>query len=94
VALSDEDRIRRAVIERLMCDLKADLPAIAARYRRSSATFADALQSLAPMRERGIVSEKDGTITISPDWRSATRLVCAAFDSYLAGQPARHSVSV
>ena len=94
VALSDEDRVRRTVIERLMCDLKADLPAIAARYRRSPATFADALASLAPMRERGIVSEKDGTITISPEWRSATRLVCAAFDSYLAGQPARHSVSV
>ena len=94
VAVNDDDRIRRAVIERLMCDLRADLPAIAARYNRPLTDFAEALANLASMKDRGIVAEKDGILTIAPDWRSATRLVCAAFDRYLPQGTARHSVSV
>ena len=94
VALTEEDRIRRTVIERLMCDLQADLDAIASRNNRSPAMFTDALEALAPMADDGIVAVEGGKITISPQWRSAARVVCAAFDRYLPQQNARHSVSV
>jgi oxygen-independent coproporphyrinogen-3 oxidase len=94
VALDDDDRIRRTIIERLMCDLQADLPAIAAGHARTLGDFADALSQLAPMKLQGIIAEKDGVLTISPNWRSATRLVCAAFDRYLPHGKARHSFSV
>jgi oxygen-independent coproporphyrinogen-3 oxidase len=94
VALSNDDWVRRTIIERLMCDLQVDLSAVAAGYDRSIGDFADVLADLAPMRRQGIVSENGGVLTISPEWRSATRLVCAAFDSYLANGKALHSVSV
>ena len=94
VALTEEDRIRRTVIERLMCDLQADLNAIASRNNRSPAIFGDALKTLAPMADDGIVAVNGGKITISPEWRSAARVVCAAFDQYLPRQNARHSVSI
>ncbi len=56
VALSDEDRLRREVIERLMCDLEVDLAAVARRHGRAPVLFADALEALhrpRPRRHRG-----------------------------------------
>jgi oxygen-independent coproporphyrinogen III oxidase len=93
VALTDEDRIRREVIARLMCDLHVDLAAVAARYGRSAAMFADALAALQRLAQDGIV-ERDGThVRVKDEWRAAVRVVCAAFDSYL-GVAGRHSVAV
>lgn len=94
VALSSGDRLRRAVIERLMCDLKVDLDQVNVEYAAGGADFSDALEQLAPMVADGIVTFDGGRLTIAPAWRSAARLVCAAFDQYLARAPARHSVSV
>jgi oxygen-independent coproporphyrinogen-3 oxidase len=94
VALSGDDRLRRAVIERLMCDLEVNLDQVSADFGMSDADFSDALTLLAPMARDGVVSFEQGRLVISPPWRSAARLVCAAFDQYLARGPARHSVSV
>lgn len=94
VALSKDDRLRRAIIERLMCQLEVDLGRVAAEFDASDADFSGALERLAPMARDGVVSFDQGKLVIAPAWRSATRLVCAAFDQYLARGPARHSVSI
>lgn len=94
VALSKDDRLRRAIIERLMCHLEVDLDQISKDFKASAADFSDVLEALGPMAADGVISVDQGKLTISPAWRSATRLVCAAFDQYLARSPARHSVSV
>lgn len=94
VALSPDDRLRRAIIERLMCHLEVDLDEVCAGFAAPDTDFSDALEALAPLAGDGVVSFDRGKLTISPAWRSATRLVCAAFDRYLARGPARHSVSV
>lgn len=94
VALSTDDRLRRAIIERLMCHLEVDLDEVSASFAMPNADFSEALEVLAPLAADGVISFDRGKLTISPAWRSATRLVCAAFDQYLARGPARHSVSV
>jgi oxygen-independent coproporphyrinogen-3 oxidase len=94
VALSKEDRLRRAIIERLMCQLEVDLDQVSTDFGMSDADFSDALESLAPMVRDGVISFDRSRLIISPAWRSATRLVCAAFDQYLGRSPARHSVSI
>ncbi|MEI9988840.1 MAG: oxygen-independent coproporphyrinogen III oxidase [Rhizomicrobium sp.] len=93
VALTEEDRIRREVIERLMCDLEVDLAAVARRYGRAPAMFADALADLQSQARDGIV-QVDGWYVRVPDaWRPAIRIVCAAFDTYLS-KAGTHSVAV
>jgi len=37
---------------------------------------------------------KGPKIAVNPQWRSAVRLVCAAFDQYLPASGKKHSVSV
>jgi oxygen-independent coproporphyrinogen-3 oxidase len=94
VALSRDDRIRRHVIERLMCDMAVDLCAARTAFGENPAAFDEALAALAPLAKQGIVSVEGDTISILPRWRVATRLVCAAFDTYLARGGSKHSVSV
>jgi oxygen-independent coproporphyrinogen-3 oxidase len=94
VALSRDDRLRRAIIERLMCRLEVDLDQVRADFAMPDADFSDALELLAPMVRDGVVSFDGSRLIISPAWRSAARLVCAAFDQYLARGSARHSASV
>lgn len=94
VALSDADRLHRAIIEQLMCQLEVDLDQLSEEFAAPNTDFSDALEVLAPMAADGIIRFDRGKLIISPAWRSATRLVCAAFDQYLTRSPARHSVSV
>lgn len=85
IALSDEDRFRRAVIERLMCDLAVDLDAVARRFGRDPEASVPSTDALAPLVADGLVTIDGWRITVSNDGRTFLRLVCAAFDAYLAG---------
>ena len=96
VALSDEDRLRRAVIERLMCELRVDLEAICETYDRPVNHFDDELASLAPMAEDGLIEIDGRHIRVPETGRVWVRVACAAFDQYMTGgdgQP-RHSRAV
>lgn len=94
IALSDEDRARRQVIERLMCDLRVDLDEVATSFGKTRAMFANSLESLGSLVDQGIVSIDGGEIAVAESWRAATRLVCAAFDAYLDNGVGRHAVAV
>jgi oxygen-independent coproporphyrinogen III oxidase len=94
VALSDEDRVRRAVIERLMCDLGVDLDAITAKFGLPPDYFAAELTSLQPLAKQRIVEISANRLRIDPEMRAAVRLVCAAFDKYLAANNTQHAIAV
>lgn len=94
VRLDDDDRLRRAVIERLMCDLAVDLDALSAELGAPADGLADAFSALEPMREDGLVEIDGNRITITEEGRPLMRSVCAAFDRYLGEGPGRHSRAV
>jgi oxygen-independent coproporphyrinogen III oxidase len=94
VALSNDDRIRRSVIERLMCDLRADLDAITARFDFPPDYFSAELASLRSLHEQGIVEIAANNLRVNPEARAAVRLVCAAFDKYLSAEKAKHAIAV
>jgi oxygen-independent coproporphyrinogen-3 oxidase len=94
VAASDEDKLRRAVIERLMCDLAVDLDAVAARFGQTAAHFAPELQRLAPLAKDGICAISGNVITVTEEGRPLVRAVCAAFDKYLKAGEQRHAKAV
>ncbi|MCC7049371.1 MAG: oxygen-independent coproporphyrinogen III oxidase [Alphaproteobacteria bacterium] len=94
-AIDDEDRLRRSVIERLMCDLAVDLGAVARAHGR------DPARAFAAERPRLAVLEADGVLAISGDRvrvneaaRPLVRGVAAVFDAYLKPDAARHAVAV
>jgi oxygen-independent coproporphyrinogen-3 oxidase len=94
VALTDEDRFRGEIIERLMCDLGADLGALCARHGREVGVLAPALNRLRAFEDDGLV-QLDGTkIRITELGRLLVRSVCAVFDAYFEPEAGRHSKAI
>ncbi len=91
VALSDEDRFRGEVIERLMCELSVDLDAVAARRGRQASELADAVAGLAPLEADGVVERRGAVIAVTEVGRPFVRSACALFDAYLDPAALRHS---
>ena len=94
VAIDVDDRLRRAIIERLMCDLEVDLDAVAAGFGADGGRFAAELASLAPREADGLCTVAGRRIAVSEDGRTLVRAVCAAFDRYLKQGEQRHSKAV
>lgn len=88
-SLTREDRMRRAVIEQLMCTLEADTPAIAAAYGLPLE-----MPDLSGFEQAGILTHHAGHIAINPAYRPLVRSVAALFDAHLPASTARHAVAV
>ena len=94
VAVSGEDRLRRAIIERLMCDHEVDLEAVCGRYGANASDFAPELAALTPLEADGLVQVDGARLTVPEAARPLVRAVCAIFDQYLAPGEERHSKAV
>lgn len=93
-ALTEDDRLRRDIIEQLMCNLEVDLAVTAARRNRSLNDFTTELSKIEALAQRGLVYRSDGKITIPEDARPLVRTVCAVFDAYSSNQETRYSRAV
>ncbi|HQS45893.1 MAG: oxygen-independent coproporphyrinogen III oxidase [Rhizobiales bacterium 24-66-13] len=103
-ALTADDRLRRAVIERLMCDLSVDLDAVCAAHGTDAGVFAQELGALAPLIADGLAVREGSSVRVPETARAFTRTVCAVFDAYLAPHsgaapdappaPRRHAAAV
>lgn len=93
IALSDEDRLRRDVIEQIMCFLRADLGEICLRHGKQVHSLDWALNELEPLRMEGALLVSGRLITINPAMRPAARLASAVFDAFLEAGTVRHSLS-
>jgi oxygen-independent coproporphyrinogen-3 oxidase len=89
LALSDDDRLRAAMIERLMCDLELDLAVFGGAGR-----FDEEIAALAPLVDAGLLARDGDRIVMSAEGRPYVRIAAAAFDAWLAAGQKRHSVAV
>lgn len=90
--LTEEDRVRAAIIERLMCDFAADVPAIcASRGFDAGQILAASAERLDALRDDGVIEIEGGVIRVRADQRFVIRAVAAAFDAYLGRSTRSHS---
>ncbi|MFC7698385.1 oxygen-independent coproporphyrinogen III oxidase [Bradyrhizobium sp. GCM10028915] len=82
--LSLEDRVRAAIIERLMCDFEVDVPAICVAHGFDPVGLLGSGERLAMLAEDGIVEMEKGFLRVRPEHRFLTRAVAAAFDCFFA----------
>jgi oxygen-independent coproporphyrinogen III oxidase len=98
-ALSPDDRLRGAVIERLMCDLVVDLEAElrVARARDGSLLtedFGEEINALGKFAKENLVVIDGHRVTVTEAGRPFVRLITATFDAHLPRHRSRHSVAV
>jgi oxygen-independent coproporphyrinogen-3 oxidase len=91
VALNADDRLRGAIIERLMCDLQVDLDALCETHGRTLTAVADGLDRLRPLIVDGLVVIDGARIMVTEEGRPLVRLAAAAFDAYLERGEKKHS---
>lgn len=94
VALTDEDRARAWVIERLMCDFRFSRERAIARFGRFGRELAEEARQLAASDRDGLFAQQGDLFVVSDAGRPLVRTLAAHFDAYLAGKGARHSLAV
>jgi oxygen-independent coproporphyrinogen III oxidase len=94
IALSEDDRLRGEIIERLMCDLTVDLEGVATRHGKGAGEFAVEIGALKPFIDDGLAISSEGRLTIGEAGRPFARVICALFDRYLTTAERRHSTAV
>jgi oxygen-independent coproporphyrinogen-3 oxidase len=97
IQITDEDRLRRAVIERLMCDMEVDLDAVCRAHGAASHAldhFRDELGRLDFMVRGGLVTVDGTKLAIPEAAQNFVRVVASCFDQYLDNGKAKHSVAV
>jgi oxygen-independent coproporphyrinogen-3 oxidase len=87
IRVSPDDRLRRSIIERLMCDFAVDLNGFAR-------SLAAELEALERFQADGLLTVDDGLIRVEPAGRPLIRTICAVFDAHLQRGLARHSRAV
>lgn len=94
ITLSDDDRLRGSIIERLMCDMEVDVGAACRRHGVAADSLAGALAAIAPLVDDGIATREHMRVRVTEDGRPFVRLVAAAFDAYLNRGETRHAKAI
>jgi oxygen-independent coproporphyrinogen-3 oxidase len=95
-ALAGEDLVRRAVIERLLCELSVNLDAVAKSHGYRPGHFAPEVERCQPFVAEGLARVDGSRLTVLADGRTALRVIAAQFDQHLAPEAGqrRHAVAV
>jgi oxygen-independent coproporphyrinogen-3 oxidase len=84
--LTPDDRLRRELITRLMCDMRLDYAALSQRLGvEVTDYFASELGSLGDLEADGLVCLRDGGLEVTAAGRFLIRVIAMRFDAYASG---------
>jgi oxygen-independent coproporphyrinogen-3 oxidase len=93
-ALTDDDRLRAEIIERIMCDFGVDLDQICERHGAAAEAILGSSPRLHDLISDGVVGLDGTTLAVADDSRFLVRSVAAAFDAHLDGSRRLYSRAV
>lgn len=85
--------LRAAIIERLMCDLRADVTTILSHHGFPREWSQSELDALKPLVADRLVRIDRAVVTVPEENRNLVRRVASAFDAYLDPPAGRHAVA-
>jgi oxygen-independent coproporphyrinogen III oxidase len=89
-----QDRLRAAVIERLMCDLHVDVGAVCEAQGYSADALDACIESARQLEADGLCAVQGRKLTVPQNARRLVRVAAACFDERLPQTQARHSKAV
>ncbi len=81
--LTDDDRLRADLIERIMCDFAVDVASVARRHNVDPTSLLRMFPRLSALRSEGFVEQQGTEIRVAVDARHLVRTVASAFDAHL-----------
>ncbi|WP_426230784.1 oxygen-independent coproporphyrinogen III oxidase [Pararhizobium sp. DWP3-4] len=94
VALSDDDRVRRWVIEKLMCDFRFSSGQAERRFGTLAGDVVMHAKQLAAMEGDALCQWRNDGFEVTAKGRPFVRLIAARFDTYFTATTTRHSAAV
>jgi oxygen-independent coproporphyrinogen-3 oxidase len=94
LALSPDDRLRAAVIERLMCDLAVDVAEVCREHGAAPEALDSAIAAAAELEADGLCLVAGRTLRVPDAARRLVRVAAACFDARLPAAKTRHSAAV
>ena len=91
IKISAEDRLRKKIIDEVMCYLEVDLVRICEQFNLPKNYFKNEIKNLGKLRKDGLISIKNGVVKINPEKPQITRVVCSVFDKFFLPDQKRHS---
>jgi oxygen-independent coproporphyrinogen-3 oxidase len=93
-AFQGDDLRRGTLIERLMCDLKLSWPGLETLIGDCDDLRRESAEALRQFEKDGLIELGGDGFEVTEEGRTFVRSICAAFDAYLQGSAARHSMAV
>lgn len=94
LALTDDDVLRREIIQQLSCHFKLDFKQIEKQFTINfSEYFAIELKDLLPMQDDDLLTLSENSIQVTPRGRMLIRNICMVFDLHLRQQKGTQSFS-
>lgn len=94
LSLSEEDRARAHIIERLMCDLAFSAKNLEGVRPEIARALIDCASEVVADDVDGFLAPTEGGFLVTERGRAFVRVIAARFDEYLANSQGRHSVAV
>jgi oxygen-independent coproporphyrinogen III oxidase len=94
IRLSESDRMRGFVIERLMCDLAFPADELSRRFGAAALPILEEAQALVEADQDRLVEREGDAFRVTERGRPFVRAIAACFDSYLDAGEARHSTGI
>ena len=93
LTLTEDDLLRQAVINQLICHFELDFQPFNHAYNIDfTSYFADSLAALSPMIEDELIIRDETGLRVTVEGRLLIRRICMAFDAYLdSPQPVKYS---
>lgn len=86
-AMTQDDRLRAEIIERIMCDFAVDLDFVCARHDACASDVIASALRLDEFEAEGMIARDGSHLELMPDARHMVRSVAAEFDAYLGNAP-------
>jgi oxygen-independent coproporphyrinogen-3 oxidase len=93
--LTDEDRRRRTIIMRLMCDRRLGFPALSEQLGVDfTSAYAREIEGLADLVADGLVTRSAEGIAVTPAGFPLLRVIAMRFDSLFLAAPRQHAAAI
>lgn len=92
--VTEEDELRAAVIERVMCDLRVDVGAVCVDRGFAPEALDSCFSGIAELEPLGLCRRKGRVVEVPVEAARLVRTVAACFDAQLSGPARRHAQAV
>lgn len=91
IEIAEDDKIRKKIIDELMCYMEVDLIKICESYNLDYDHFSDEIAALENLRKDGLVRTKSNKIRINLAAPQISRIICSLFDRFFESGQQKHS---